>query len=123
MPTSKPLAQINSKLSRRQALIQPELLKKTRHRYRAASSVSVAPPVASAHDRAAYQFGVEAETRRLPASRLGSFVWQLINWNTDEIRLWQSQQFYGFDGLQTAEQRLAHSMHAVHNALFGIDDY
>src|SRR5258708_11296505 len=46
--------------SLRQALIQPELLKKTRHRYRAASSVSVAPPVASAHDRTTYGFGPEA---------------------------------------------------------------
>src|SRR6266699_3282043 len=53
----------------------------------------------------------------------GSFVVQLIHWNTDEIRLWHDQQFDGFDSLQPADQRLAYSMHAVHNAPFGINDY
>ncbi len=53
----------------------------------------------------------------------GPFVGQLINWNPDEIRLWHGRQLDGFDGLQTADQRLAYSMHPVHNAPFGIDDY
>jgi hypothetical protein len=32
-------------------------------------------------------------------------------------------QFDGFNGRQTADQRLAYSMHTVQNAPLGIDDY
>jgi len=80
------------------------------------------PMNSSAGHSSAPDEGRECRWTFHPSRLFGSFVGQLINWNSNIIRLWHGQQFDRFDGFQTADQCLAYSVHAVHHAPFGIDD-